>query len=259
MTLLADMQDRHVEAVSGLLRTSFEDRLHQYLPYCSTRVAEHLRAKLRDPGLDAAPPVRRVALDDAGAVVGFAEWRRQSTDELLLTYVCVASSARGRGVASALLEDGLRRDPGAKRLVLDVFAHNKPVCSWYARLGMKEQARSSWWTTPLPRPAEHGDLQLLEVEAALAALDRVGFCRVVACWRGREAHLGLVSERVLRLSDAEQLADAELLAALAACFPGTARTLLVLPGVEPPVDRAERVLVSVRMAADVRRLPAVLS
>lgn len=248
MTHLQRMGVEQVEQVGWLLRSSFEEHLHPYLPYCSPRIGRHLAVDVMWP---ASVPGRRqvVALNDEGRVEGFAEWHR-GPGTTLLAYVCVSHEARGRGVAAELLRDELQRQDDRTTVVLDVFVHNELARSWYGRLGMRHESGATWWSRAMPAPAAaSSDLQLLEWPSALAALDRYGFCRAQVRWSGREVALGLTSAHVLRVGEAETFTDDDLLAYLAAQLVDCRRVLLIDAGSAPPCEGAEVVLRSVRLSA----------
>jgi len=71
-------------------------------------------------------------------VVGFAAFHRVA-DEAELRNLAVSSEYQRRGVARALLEEGVRRlrQLGTGRVFLEVRASNGPALSLYATVGFK--------------------------------------------------------------------------------------------------------------------------
>lgn len=80
--------------------------------------------------------------EKAGAVVGFATFRRVA-DESELLRVAVSPSARNRGVARRLVAAGLDelRRRGVTRCHLEVRPANTPARALYRRLGFQETGR----------------------------------------------------------------------------------------------------------------------
>ncbi len=96
---------------------------------------------------EAGSPQRRVlvAQDDAGALVAYADWLLppvgSTTAELLK--IGVAASRRREGIASALIEAGLRlvTEAGADEVLLEVAADNRAAVAAYRTLGFTTLAR----------------------------------------------------------------------------------------------------------------------
>ena len=80
--------------------------------------------------------------EDAGAVVGYASFRR-AADEAELLRVAVAPPARSRGVGRRLVEAGLHElaRGGAARCFLEVRPANAQALALYRRLGFAETGR----------------------------------------------------------------------------------------------------------------------
>lgn len=96
--------------------------------------------------------------DVVGLVIGVRDVAGEGTSGLYSLWV--APSARGRGVAAALVGAVVdwARAAGSRRLVLDVTEHNEAALSLYARLGFRSTGRSKPW------PSQAG---LREIELVL--------------------------------------------------------------------------------------------
>jgi ribosomal-protein-alanine N-acetyltransferase len=75
-------------------------------------------------------------LADMGVEQGFISLQRAADDAEILN-IATVPSARGRGLARALLAEGERlcRDAGARRMFLEVAVDNDPALRLYERAG----------------------------------------------------------------------------------------------------------------------------
>ena len=80
-------------------------------------------------GRDTEPETQHAWVESAGSVVGYLRVL-QDPDAARIGRVCVASHARGQGVAEQLMHATLARVPGP--VVLAAQSH---LAGWYARLG----------------------------------------------------------------------------------------------------------------------------
>lgn len=80
--------------------------------------------------------------EDAGAVAGYASFRR-AADEAELLRVAVSQAARGRGTGRRLVEAGLRElaSEGVASCFLEVRPGNAPALALYQRLGFLQTGR----------------------------------------------------------------------------------------------------------------------
>ena len=116
-----------------------------------------------------------------------------------------------------------------------------------------------WWLrdlTPLPEPE---DLSFDQLPAALASLEKYGFCELTGTASGRSFRLGLIGHRVLRCFDAQHFLDHRLLMNVAAVFPLLRQTLVILPSADDSPDpQAREINRSVRMTYVVSSTPQEL-
>lgn len=91
--------------------------------------------------------------DDGGRLLGFAEFRRLR-DSIFLNHIYVLAGARGQGIGTRLLRDGLQRlhQPARSELLLDVFSDNQRAQHWYAALGLEVEFEQTWMVFPLAQP-----------------------------------------------------------------------------------------------------------
>jgi ElaA protein len=80
---------------------------------------------------DLEPGTRHVWVERDGAPVAYLRVLEEPDDARRIGRVCVASHARGRGLAGVLMRRALQ-DVGERRCVLDAQAH---LADWYARWG----------------------------------------------------------------------------------------------------------------------------
>lgn len=86
----------------------------------------------------------QVVQDDAGAVVGFADWLRPTADgSAELLKIAVVSDRRREGLATLLLDAGLRlvTEAGAHEVLLEVSAENRGALAFYRDHGFLTLSR----------------------------------------------------------------------------------------------------------------------
>ncbi|GAA1798445.1 GNAT family N-acetyltransferase [Nocardioides hankookensis] len=83
-------------------------------------------------GRDDEPGTRHVVMDEDGAVVGYARVLDDS-DAWRIGRVVLAPSARGRGLADAVMDVALQLSKG-RDVVLDA---QSPLAGWYATFGFE--------------------------------------------------------------------------------------------------------------------------
>jgi ribosomal protein S18 acetylase RimI-like enzyme len=257
---IREMAGTDTTAVAHLLVSTTEEPLRPYLAYSQPGIDAYLAVLVGWPQLYPDHHLY-VGTDDEARVVAFAELRSTGPTSCLLSYVCVAPPARGSGVAARLLSQHLVRRPEIATVELDVFTGNTPAVRLYRRLGFTQVRSARWWTRDLPAasPEAVGEFGEAGWDAAMAMLERYGFCRVSAQRQGRRLDLGLVSRTVIRVGDQEQFRDDDLLGALRFLLPETRQALLVDgPAAEPgPGLRGSRVLLeSQRLRADAATVKA---
>lgn len=238
-----------VEAVAELVRASFEPDLQPLLTYCQAGMGNYLRVLVEWPK---AYPAHHfyVAVSADDNVIGFAEFRSM-TSTCLLSYICVAPSARGNGLATRLMAHHLERFPSTAVVELDVFSHNTLALRLYERLQFERVAATVWWVRDLPKSngEGEGELVLTDWHVSRAALQSYGFCQVAAQYRGGPVRCGLTSRTVVRVDGRELFLDDQFLGDLRAELPELRQALMICPtDVEPPTHGRE-VLRSYRLSA----------
>lgn len=234
--------------VHSLIRESFEEALHPYMISTQAGTETYLRVFVEHAALY---PDRRFLLAESptGTLLGYAEFRLLEGHIGFLSYICVSSAARGRGVATRLIEQYLAATPEADSMQLDVFTHNHPARCLYRKLGFVEQQETIWWhrVCPPPQSAAGSGLRFDDLPSALAAWHRYGFCEWRGTFRGAPFRLGRMGAGVLRCFRADDMADDALLAGLRGVFPALTEVLAILPAGESPSVRATEINRSVRM------------
>ena len=130
-----------LESVADLLRSSFEVRLTPYMTHCQHGISGFLAVSVDVP---ASSPSKRAYIGIVdGSVVAYADFREVSPTSGFLSYICVDSRLRGRGIATRLFEEFLRDHPRVERLELDVFSDNLTALRLYERLGFSTVDRKS--------------------------------------------------------------------------------------------------------------------
>lgn len=232
------------DAAATILRESFPEPMHPYLPLAQHGTAHYLRSFFMVPQESVA---RRafVAIED-GQVAGYAEFGRPSSDVTFLSYICVAEAARGRGLATRLIEHGVG-EVGAARLALDVFDDNVPAMRLYESLGLVEEgARRVWSRRELP-PAGPSAGRAMRPHIAAACHDAYGFSELDVEIAGQPMAIGLIGETVIRCPSADVLSDDAALGALKSLLPTRTEAITID---EHAPDGADVLVRSVRLATD---------
>ncbi len=162
--------------------------------------------------------VRQVAVDlSDDSVVGFADFRLLDSPTAHLSYVCVSRSARGRGIATLLIDRFRSLHRAIERIQLDVFSENVPARALYKKLGFVEAEQSHWVTREMPAAAGHATITNLPY--AHAAFERYGFCELEVKTTGVARKLGRLGHGVIRAFDVAAFDEDELLASVRTQFP----------------------------------------
>jgi ribosomal protein S18 acetylase RimI-like enzyme len=206
-----------VEFVATLVRESFDRRFWPFMVYCQSGTTEFLKVALRYPSTAARS--RSYVSVGADGIEGFAEFKMSGEGEALLSYICVVPNARGRGVATRLIEEFLSTHQEVRRLELDVFTENAPAVNLYRKLGFERVNSSVWVSRPLPDA--HGSVEILGLPSSLATHQLYGFCELEVPLPTGSVRVGLVGSDVMNCRTPEIFQDDTLLAALRISFPAT--------------------------------------
>lgn len=214
-----------VPAVVELLHESFDSRLRRFMTYTQQGIGNFLSAPLQYPGVSSDRS--RLVVEIQEVIVGFADYRMLGPQAGHLSYICVKPSARGNGVATALISEYLCQHPQMGVLSLDVFRDNSPAKALYRKLGFKTVQTSGWVTRSLPVP--QGSVFIDSLEAAMAAYRRHGFCELNVRFEEQRVNVGLIGQDVLRCFSADSFENDALLAALHQVFDFTQQAMTVIP------------------------------
>lgn len=238
--------------VASLLQTSFDTALRPYMTYAQHGIESYLAVHVDKPELF-GDRTCLVCTDGGDLVVGYAEFVEPEDGTYFLSYICVASDMRRRGVASALIEHFVRSRRSVGRLELEVLRHNTSAINTYLRLGFAQvDGERTWLKRPLPMPATCSSTRL--EMSALAVYEPMhasyGFSELPVRWSGRDVRLGRIGAGVLRCFDADAFLDEALLSAVRRVFPNLTEAFLILDGAHEPIsfDNATVVAQTMRMA-----------
>lgn len=248
----------HVRPAVDLVRASFDADLLPYMVYGQSGIERYIEASLPRTGVTSARKAL-VALE-SGEVVGYAEFDVKRPPVAHLSYVCVAASQRGRGLARRLIARFASENRELTVLSLDVFEDNAPARTLYRQLGLGEQgAVSEWIVRPLPE-AVTDPLIIEDLPQSLAVHSTFGFSSLRVNYDNRPLVLGRMGDARVRVSTRTDFLDDELLATVRGAFPTAREALWIASGddVASPSRPASRVLArSIRMSgplgSDLRR------
>lgn len=231
--LVRTLTEADVPTVSRLIRDSFGTALRPFMTYTQHGIGAFLSVAVRYPGSDPGRYLL-VAVDEANprGIMGFAEFRIQEGDVGFLSYICVTESARGRGIARAIISSFTDDHSELNELQLDVFRDNAPAVSLYQKLGFKPTGAVAWVTRSIPPSA--GAARIRSLPTAMANLSAYGFCEMEVMTEASEERVGLIGEKVLRCFSAQAFDNDALLATLAAHFTDIEAALAILPAASLP-------------------------
>lgn len=226
--IVRNMTTADAPLVSNLILHSFDTALRPFMTYTQHGLGAFLSVHAKYPGAD---PERclLVASDrtDPCRILGYAEFRIAGGNVGFLSYICVAESARGRGIASSLVGSFIDEYPQLSRLELDVFQDNYPALSFYQKLGFRPVDSVAWLTRSMPHPARTAKINSLP--AALATLSTYGFCELEVLDEGATIKVGLIGQKVVRCFSAATFDNDVLLCGLRGHFPNAETALAILP------------------------------
>ncbi|MGH3703162.1 MAG: GNAT family N-acetyltransferase [Agromyces sp.] len=225
MVVIEPMREEHAAETAAMLRDSFAPSVRPFLAYAQHGTAAFLASDL-GRGDDRS---RLVAIDGAGAVVGFAEFRIDpvETSTVHLGYLAVHESARRRGVATKLL-DAVGRRAGEAAVALEVFADNRVAVALYEALGFERDVSGAWASRAIDARPSADDVGL---SLPSSGLERHGFTAGLASWHDDSLSIGLIGRDVVRVPPAH-LGDDALLRALRASRPSLRRAFAIVPTAE---------------------------
>lgn len=240
---------RDLRGVVDLVRSSFDVELLPFMIYGQHGVQRYLELSLPRAGV--IPARESVVAEDAttGQSIGYAEFDVRNSSSPHLSYICVAPSHRGKGVALQLIDHFVSAHPNAVALTLDVFEGNEAAQSLYARLGFDTVTKSVWAVRPLPL-AEVPPIVICDLPQSLAVHDTFGFSKWQVAFRGRQLALGRLGDTCVRVDSPEDFLDDPLLAAMRAAFTSSRYALVIAPeGVVGSFEGCgwNRLAVSIRM------------
>lgn len=216
---------KDIPAVVELLHRSFDNRLRSFMTYTQQGIGHFLSVPLQYPGLQ-SDRIRLVVVQEE-EVVGFADYRMLGDQNGHLSYICVKPTARGQGVASALITEFLRMYPQVEVLSLDVFRDNGPARALYTKLGFEVQEIAAWVTRFLPTPL--ASVSINSVEASMAAYRRYGFCELDVCFDQQRLTVGLMGSDLVRCFSIDAFENDALLAGIRQVFNFAERAMTVVP------------------------------
>lgn len=238
--IVRPMELGDVEAALRIVRESFEPRLQQFLPLAQKGAAEYVATLLSHAGASPAN-VYLVSVDVSGRVLGFADFRVVERETAHLSYICVVNDARGRGIATTMIEGFLAQRHAVTHLSLDVFSDNVAALRLYTKLGFVEESSSVWLARPISSSGP--PLPVDNLAFAQASLMRYGFCELLVTSAARGSQrFGRIGASVVRAYSSDQFLDDEILFALRGLF-GVSTAFAVLPaGLNSGFDAADVVV-----------------
>lgn len=214
MIRLLSVED--VPAVTEMVKKSFAPALWPYMTYTQRGIGRFLEVALLHP-LSVDPRFLVVATDEESEEpIGFADFKLGDDGVGFLSYICVESTARGKGVATMIFDRFLLEHPELTEVKLDTFRDNASARALYARWGFAVESSTCWITRQLPPASEPARISGLAV--SLAAYELYGFCELNLVTPERPVRVGLMGDSVLRCFDSATFEDEVILGGVSATF-----------------------------------------
>lgn len=231
--------------ITQLMRDSYEPRMQPYLVVTQSGATEFIRAHLQQ---SASTPERVpyvwAAVD---GLLAFADFRTHPDGSDFLSYVCVDEHARGRGIATALVNQFID-SYSPRSLQLDVFRDNTTALAFYRKLGFEITGRSRWLVRAIAQRTSTGPLPLRNLHVGHACFAQYGFCELETVRAGQPIQVGRIGAGKLRVPTLEAFRDDAFLASARASFPSLDEALLIDSSSESTVDHGTQILAeSVRL------------
>ena len=251
--MIRRLRSEDIPVVTAMIRESFSPSLWPYMTATQHGIGAFLEVAIRYPR-SVEPRHLVVAVGEGTDVpAGFADFKAGPDGSAVLSYICVAPSARGQGLATAMFQDFLGAYPNLRTIALDTFRENERARSLYEHWGFSAVTTASWVTRPLPPAAEPPRVSGLPV--SLAAHNSYGFCELQLDPPGIAPKLGVLGETVLRCFSRDTFEDAALLGSARGLLGSLTTAFAVVPeSVEEKLDVPHDVLLlSDRMSLNVGR------
>lgn len=221
---------RDGESIAALMREGVSEAVRRITIMCSPHLGRFVADELAG-----GTTYEYVVGTLEGQVVGMGCWRH--ADRVLqLDHLFVAPKARGRGLGTALVLDGLRRIRRAEeqQLRLDVFLDNPRALAWYRVWKMHREEEIAWIEMSLPNLRRQTTRATIAGWAEAQARQlRYGFSRFTLA-TGTGTHLiGRLGTRLFRYGSFGILDDHVALSELARLDPER-QLLCVSPATEVP-------------------------
>lgn len=227
-TVVRILRPEDISTVVKMLHESFDSRLTPFMTYTQHGIGDFLAVPLEYPDL---PSDRTcIVMVRQHDIVGFADFRMLDHHTSHLSYICVKPSARGSGVATALISAFLAWHPLVSVMSLDVFRTNGPAKALYRKLGFKTVQTAAWITRE--SPDAFGSISIASIEASMAAYRRYGFCQLDVLLEQQHIRVGLIGPHVVRCFSLESFQDDVLLAGLRQVFKLADRAMTAVPEAE---------------------------
>lgn len=231
--------------IARLSRECFPARLHSWLIHCQPGYNQYAY------GIVASGSRHYWVAEDDGELVGFAEWREME-DTSFLNHICVSGRYRGAGIGRSLIGQHLaNKEIGS--VALDVFV-GEPAQEFYRGLGFTVVQRRRWMIRQRqwdPRDAV-STLDCSNVEQWRSEMNRFGFGKLLASWRGDTVSILFSSRHSVRLPSVDLVMDDALLESIHNLAPEVRRYATIADLENDEVF--DETFDSVRMTANVQDL-----
>jgi len=203
------------DKIIGIFRASFPEELLRYTILACKGIDYYLRDTISFQNYGGSTLF--IVYEDADAILGFAELRRDS-DSLFLNHIYVHPLARGRKIGQKLLLQGISiaRDFCQSTLHLDVFVDNYQAKVWYRSLGLSPLYEQMWLHVPL-YPINRGESSWW-LFSGLPQADRVhevyGFSQFTLQTRLTTYIIGRLGGSLFRSTTVSILCDQDAMSAL---------------------------------------------
>lgn len=152
-------------------------------------------------------------------IIGAVEYRI-GENEIILNYIVLDESLRGKKLSNLIFESSLTLLPAKNKIILDVFTSNSIALKWYEKIGFTATGIVEWNEIKL-NPADNNIscFRALNESENIEKFNRYGFSMFQFTDGENNFEAGIMGNNWIRITDGSLLGNPEALNFLSSQFP----------------------------------------